>query len=87
MDLQMPEMDGIETTTAIRTAERDKGGHIPIIAMTAAAMKGDRERCLASGMDDYVSKPIDFEELAGALKKVSPREQSAPAGKAKTDFE
>ena len=72
MDVQMPEMTGIEATAAIREAERGTGRHIPIIAMTAHAMKGDRERFLASGMDGYISKPILLKELTGALEKISP---------------
>ncbi|MCG8416961.1 MAG: response regulator [Proteobacteria bacterium] len=63
MDVQMPGMDGYETTAAIRDRERENGGHIPIIAMTAAAMKGDRERCFEAGMDGYVSKPIQARRL------------------------
>ncbi len=67
MDVQMPEMDGLEATRAIRESERHTGKHIPIVAMTAHAMKGDRERCLAGGMDDYVSKPIQLADLKRAI--------------------
>ena len=64
MDIEMPKMDGFETTAAIREKERTCGKHLPIIAMTAHAMKGDRERCLAAGMDGYISKPIESKELS-----------------------
>ena len=58
MDVQMPELDGLETTVAIRERERVEGGHLPVVAVTAHAMKGDAERCLAAGMDGYVAKPL-----------------------------
>lgn len=63
----MPVMDGLEATRRIREAEGQSGRHIPIIGMTANAIKGDRERCLAAGMDDYISKPIKREELRSVL--------------------
>ena len=69
MDIQMPEMDGMEATAAIREAEKSSGGHLPIIAMTANAMRGDRERYLAGGMDGYVSKPIDSRGLFVEIEK------------------
>ena len=68
MDVQMPEMDGFEATAAIRQKEKTIGVHVPIIALTAHAMKGDRERCLAGGMDGYVSKPVQAEELIKAVE-------------------
>ena len=69
MDIQMPEMDGRQATAEIRARERTSGRHLPIIAMTAHNMQGDREQCLACGMDDYVSKPVDPDELLAALKR------------------
>jgi CheY-like chemotaxis protein len=59
MDVQMPEMGGLEATAAIRARERERGGHVRIVAMTAHAMNGDRERCIAAGMDGYIAKPLD----------------------------
>lgn len=70
MDVQMPNMDGFEATEVIRKKERKKGEHIPIIAMTAHAMKGDRERCLRAGMDDYVSKPLKSDQLLETIDRV-----------------
>lgn len=70
MDVQMPEMDGLDATIAIREWEKTTGAHIPIMAMTAHAMKGDRERCLAVGMDGYTSKPIRLKELEQTLAEL-----------------
>ena len=69
MDIQMPEMDGFEATAAIRECESKAGGRIPIVALTAHAMRGDRERCIAQGMDAYLSKPIQPEELDRILSE------------------
>src|SRR5271163_2437020 len=68
MDIQMPEMGGFEATAAIREKEKSTGLHIPIIAMTANALKGDKERCLAAGMDAYIAKPIQTSELFAAIE-------------------
>jgi CheY-like chemotaxis protein len=74
MDVQMPEMDGFEATREIRKLEAGSGGHMPIIAMTAYATEGDRERCLEAGMDDYVSKPISASKLFKAIEALVPPE-------------
>jgi CheY-like chemotaxis protein len=73
MDVEMPEMGGFEATAAIREKEQGTGRHIPIVAMTAHAMKGDRERCLAAGMDGYVSKPIQAHELWQVMEELVSR--------------
>jgi two-component system sensor histidine kinase/response regulator len=70
MDVEMPEMDGLEATAVIRVQEKQTGEHVPIIAMTAHAMKGDRERCLEAGMDEYISKPIRSRQLFDTLALV-----------------
>jgi signal transduction histidine kinase/DNA-binding response OmpR family regulator/HPt (histidine-containing phosphotransfer) domain-containing protein len=70
MDVQMPVLDGLETTVAIRAREQTSGGHIPIVAMTARAMKGDQEQCLAAGMDGYVSKPLKHDDVDAVLFQV-----------------
>ena len=79
MDIQMPEMDGFEATTAIRAKEKSSGDHLRILAMTAHATKKDHERCLAAGMDEYVSKPIQPQELFQAVEAGLPQPDEEPA--------
>ena len=76
MDIQMPHMDGYEATAAIRQSERETGGHVPIIALTAHAMKSDQERCRAAGMDDFISKPIHRADLLEKIERFAPRDIS-----------
>jgi CheY-like chemotaxis protein len=88
MDVEMPGMDGLEATAVIRLKERQTGEHMPIIAMTAHAMKGDRERCLEAGMDDYVSKPICAQHLFDILGTVlagAPTANTAPSESTATE--
>jgi CheY-like chemotaxis protein len=77
MDVQMPELDGIEATAAIREKEKSSGVHQAVIALTAHAMKGDRERCMAAGMDGYLSKPIRPQELDAILESYVGRRMGA----------
>jgi len=87
MDVQMPEMDGLEATAAIRNREQGTGVHVPIVAMTAHAMKGDEEQCLAAGMDGYITKPIRSEELFATIDRYMlpgrTVESNAPATRSK----
>jgi CheY-like chemotaxis protein len=79
MDVQMPDMGGLEATSVIRTREKDRGTHVPILAMTAHALKGDRERCLAAGMDGYITKPIRPAEM---FRTIEDLELPAPVSRA-----
>ena len=78
MDVQMPEMDGFEASARIREGEKETGRHVPIVALTAHALKGDREVCLASGMDDYISKPVRASELLDVISRVTGNAKEAP---------
>jgi CheY-like chemotaxis protein len=75
MDVQMPVMDGFEATALLRQQERGTGRRLPVLAMTAHAMKGDRERCLEAGMDGYVAKPVQKQELFDAIEAAVPTGQ------------
>ena len=72
LDLHMPELDGFQVVQAIRERERAAGGHLPVIALTARARPEDRERCLAAGMDDYLSKPVRAAELFATIDRIVP---------------
>ena len=86
MDVQMPGMDGFKATEAIRVKEKGSGQHLPILAMTANAMRGDREKCLEAGMDGYVSKPIMGEELFQEIDRLLPaRPDGEKMGKVRSD--
>ncbi|MCK4943293.1 MAG: response regulator, partial [Candidatus Aminicenantes bacterium] len=76
MDIQMPEMDGFEATVAIRKIEKTSRKHISIIALTAHALKGDREKCLNAGMDDYMAKPITSDKLSEKISGIMSKKQS-----------
>ncbi len=80
MDVQMPEMDGLAATAAIRKLEAERGNHIPIFAMTAHALQGDRERCLAAGMDGYISKPASLADIGNAVDSLGSSFPQAPQG-------
>jgi CheY-like chemotaxis protein len=79
MDVQMPEMDGLAAASEIRVRETRTGTRVPIVAMTARAMQGDRERCLAAGMDGYIAKPVRMRELLATVEEFRDRTHPAPA--------
>ena len=80
MDIQMPEMSGFEAAQAVRDREKDGARRLPLVALTAHAMQGDRERCLAAGMDGYLSKPIDVDELIATVERFGGAAPPPPAG-------
>ena len=86
MDIQMPEMSGLEVTAQVRERERASGDHLPIVAMTAYAMKGDRERCLEAGMDDYISKPIQPAELYQVIADLFPTDKDKMNNQSSNEF-
>ena len=86
MDVQMPEMSGFEATAKIREHERETGERVPIVAMTAHAMKGDRERCLDAGMDDYISKPIKAHDLLMIIERLLTRDSYVASMAAETSL-
>ncbi|MGH9736837.1 MAG: ATP-binding protein, partial [Candidatus Acidiferrales bacterium] len=85
MDIQMPEMDGLTAIHTIRTREEKSGGHIPIIALTAHAMKGDKEKCMEAGADDYITKPLHTPDLLAALARARSQKAEAVAQEDRTD--
>jgi signal transduction histidine kinase/DNA-binding response OmpR family regulator len=85
MDIQMPALDGLAATAAIRAQEQTRGTHVPIIAMTAHAMRGDHEQCLAAGMDGYVTKPIKAADLTAAIAQLLPAMQQTPTNTLSVD--
>ncbi len=90
MDCQMPVMDGLDATRHLRALERQQAGrrHLPVVALTASAMKEDRDRCLAAGMDDFLSKPFNGQELNEVLARaVKAKVATAPVAPAKTEVE
>ncbi|HJZ77757.1 MAG TPA: response regulator, partial [Vicinamibacterales bacterium] len=78
MDVQMPELDGLSATIRVRQSERESGAHVPIVAMTAHAMAGDRERCIGAGMDDYLAKPLHPSELIAAVERAADAQAREP---------
>jgi CheY-like chemotaxis protein/HPt (histidine-containing phosphotransfer) domain-containing protein len=79
MDVHMPVLGGLEATQAIRERERQRGGHVPIVALTALAMTSDRERCMVAGMDAFVTKPLDASELFATLERLLPAKRFSEA--------